>query len=241
MKRIQTFLAITLIIFLGLIGLLWLKTKHTPTADEAIINGIIRTAGLSPQEKAAFNLTADFQLTNLTGNNQPEGYYLESPLPVGDHLGQCVKISGQVKPDWEGIQNNNLVINQQTTYERGAFLATKIEQIPYPDCNFETFPIRPETQMSTITLIGTLEHSTRPAPDIGYDYRLVLEEIFPDPIDPDIKPGGYQEIDIIPNGLKISTIESLIGKKVSVKGSFEWGYAETRFFNATQISPVDEP
>jgi hypothetical protein len=89
------------------------------------------------------------------------------------------------------------------------------------------------------TLTGTLQRETRPAEDIGYDYTLYVPEGFTEPQNasgiPDIE---WHTAVILPGNNSVwKDFELYMGKEVTVEGYSEWGYAETRHYIITKVTP----
>ncbi|MBM3231498.1 ZIP family metal transporter [Candidatus Peregrinibacteria bacterium] len=73
---------------------------------------------------------------------------------------------------------------------------------------------------------GVIAPMERPAPDIEYDYKLLLDEPYHDPLDAYGRE-STPEFPLISEEGDIDFKEHL-GERVSVVGVLEWGYAESR-------------
>jgi len=198
-----------------------------------VVIGVLRTSGLSEEEKQKLSLTTDYQITDfkIPQEEQAGGYYLLSNMVNDELLGRCVRVAGMVPSEWKSKDNSD-------SYNRLALNVTNIEKIDNSSCNpySQTFPIADDTQ-EKLTLQGTVVRGKRPSPDIGYDYQLKLTEPF---IDKFSSAGSLQKVsivDIMPSSDNIwNVLEYNINKEINVEGYMVWGYAESRFLTVTSVS-----
>lgn len=203
--------------------------------NETIVAGVLRTSGLSEEEKQKFGLTTvNYQITDFGDyqkayqEGQVRGYYLLSNTVSDELLGKCVRITGSIPEEWE---NNN----KAEPYDRLALSVTNVEKIDNPNCNpyAQTQPTIDNTQ-EKLVLRGTVVHAKRPAPDIGYDYQLKLTEPF---IDKFSSAGSPSLVDIVPTTNSLwYELENNINKEVTAEGYMVWGYAESRFLQIGSIN-----
>lgn len=205
------------------------------------ITGVIRTSGLLVEEKKTLGLsTSDYQITSfpqgISTDLGVQGYYLESGEILDDYLGKCVSIEGYIKSGWEEIKDKDFTINDKYTYSRGALTLKSVNIINYSRCfESEGKAVKITPSADTITLKGVFQHSTRPAPDIGYDYELMLFEPYFDELNAQ-GITNINKIEVVPSpNITIPTLESFISKEVTLEGQIEWGYAESRVFRASRI------
>lgn len=87
-----------------------------------------------------------------------------------------------------------------------------------------------------VTLRGMVKPYKRTAPDIAYDYQLVLDEPYNDPLN---ASGNPLTRAFVVQG--IPPVEPKIGleKHVLVTGYIRWGYAEARVLHIQTMSLLD--
>lgn len=205
--------------------------------NETVVTGVLRTSGLSEEEKQQFALTTaayqitdfgDYQKTSQQG--QTMGYYLLSTTITDELLGKCVRVAGMIPLEWKSK-------NKSDSYNRLALNIANIEKIDNASCNpYSQTPPTIDNTQEKLVLRGTIVHGKRPAPDIGYDYQLKLVEPF---IDKFSSVGATQEVSevyIAPTTNSLWTeLENNIDKEVTVEGYMAWGYAESRYLEIISI------
>lgn len=244
--------AVLLLIIL-LIGGSWfvLNTKNRISSDqqpaipnqanETTVTGVLRTSGLSEEEKQKFGLTTvNYQITDLGDyqnayqEGQVMGYYLISNTVNDELLGKCVRVAGAVPQEWKNKNKND-------SYNRLALNITNIEKIDNSTCNpYSQTPPTIDNTQEKLVLRGTVIHGKRPAPDIGYDYQLTLTEPFTDKLNATGQgPQPQNVVDIIPPDNDIWTkLEENINKEISVEGCMVWGYSESRYLQISVIKSL---
>lgn len=191
--------------------------------------GIIQSSGLTEKEKAENNLEdySNFQL--LTDST---AYYLKSGKDLVTFWGKCVKISGRLDTVWAKNYTSH-------TYGRQGFIIKSIERVSFRRC-FPQDSLKKKTPHLTDSenLTGVIQRTFRPAPDIAYDYVLILEE-----------PFIFEESQMVPNEritkIRLTipdkklypTLEKYVqsGKRVTLSGYKERGYAESLTFSVIKI------
>ena len=212
----------------------------TEQTNQTVTTGVIRTSGLSDEEKQKFGLTAaSYQITDFGDyqkayrEEQIMGYYLFSNNLNEKLLGKCVRVTGVIPDEWRNK-------NKADTYNRSVLNVAKIEKIDNSNCNpyAQTQPAIDNTQ-EKLVLRGTVVHAKRPAPDIGYDYQLKLAEPFVDKFSSAGSPQKVSLIDITPTTNSLwNELGNNINKEIIVEGYMVWGYAESRYL---QISAIKNP
>jgi len=210
-------------------------------ANQTVATGVIRTSGLSDEEKQKFGLIAtNYQVTDFGDyqkaykENQIMGYFLLSNNVSDDLLGKCVRVTGIIPEDWKNK-------NKADAYNRSVLNVANIEKVDNSNCNpyAQTQPAADNTQ-EKLTLRGTVIHAKRPAPDIGYDYQLKLSEPFVDKFSSAGSPQKVSMVDVTPitNNLW-NELENNINKEITVDGYMVWGYAESRYLRIVDIKEID--
>ena len=202
--------------------------------------GFIRTSGLQKSEKELLGLQiAEYQVEVPCNNDSGVcGYYLE-PDPYVDlihFLGKCTWIRGVIKPGWENVQQSGFKLNGNYTYRRLALIMrNEVSHLDNTDCG-KIFIHKPYSEANKIILSGILQYAQRPAPDIDYDYQLKLDNPYKDNNNASGMEQTVDTVIILPADYEISEqINSFIEKKVQVNGSWQAGYAESKFFSIESI------
>lgn len=215
-----------------------------PEERSVTLTGIIRSGGLSKEEKTKLGLNfSNYQLTDFNiGQYQAGkvyGYFLESNDPeIKNFEGKCVEVKGKIKEGWGNLQDQRFELNNQYTYNRLAFVHEEVNQKNYADCQIfpDPKPINRTSFKKIEKVSGIVEHALRLAPDISYDYRLRLAKPFIDPLDASGNPKVYPFLDISPlNQTILLELERNMGQKVTVEGEMTWGYAESRYLKVISV------
>lgn len=238
---------IILLLFILFAGGVWFAFNiRTPSnqqlmipnqADKMEVIGVIRTSGLSEEEKQKFELkSVEYQITDFGDyqkappKDQVIGYYLLSDIVNDELLGKCVRVVGIVPQEWKNK-------NKSDPYFHLVLNITNIDRVENSTCNPypQTPPVADNTQ-EKLLLQGTVVHGKRPAPDIGYDYQLILSEPFIDKSSSTGFPRKVSSVDITPSTNSIwNELEDNINKEITVEGYMVWGYAESRYLNVTNV------
>lgn len=210
-----------------------------PKTDQITVTGVIRTNGLSEDEKQKLGLSSvAYQLTDFNKNDKQDlyGYYLiSSDKTIETFLGKCVQITGNEPTEWKNK-------NKRESYLRTAFVLNSINQTDTSKCNpYSVTPSENVAGTEKLTLRGIVNTNNRPAPDINYDYQVKLSKPF---LDKNSSSGSSQQIslvDAVPD-TNIVWIEltSNINHEVEIQGYMEWGYAESKYFRITSIKSIQQ-
>lgn len=194
-------------------------------------SGRLYTGGLSPEEVEKLKL--DWPVYQVTGS---ESYFFSAPDTLQNYVGSCIGLTAEVKEGWEG---NNEYINEQTTYNRSALEVTAIDLLPYSACTEPEVPEGDQAASGNLsTFRGNLRRMVRPAPDIAYDYALLLEEPYRDESHPK-EPGKLvAELPLVvfrPD--KLDKLEEALAndKTVVVEAARVTGYAESTVLRVVEI------
>jgi len=232
------------------------KEVITETTSKITITGVIRSSGLgglSEDEKLKFGssvplyqLTDFIDLANSNSNNQVEGlsitgYYL-APSDINinfnfnNFAGKCVSIEGM-----PSFFVNSKDANTIDGYNHSMLTVYSIKQVAMTECKpYVKLPIETTNEISPDivleTMTGRLVRMERPAPDISYDYNLVLDKPF---VDNNNASGVPQELNVVVVSPSTNDLwekfEASINTDITVKGPMSWGYAESRFLSVTEI------
>lgn len=92
-----------------------------------------------------------------------------------------------------------------------------------------------QTSKKTVSLQGFLRHQTPYPSDLGYEYALELKTPFTDELNASGNPTQYR-VEITPTNKTVKAeLDKNIGKEVTVEGTMEWGYAESRSLYVTRV------
>lgn len=202
--------------------------------------GVIRTTGLSSEQKQALGLSyANYQIISLKKNNlkTPQyKYFLEgNDLFSSNYLGKCVKVEGRILPGWDDIEGDNQK-NNQYTYGNLAITPENLSPVDMSECDPYSEVHGSEKYFETATFSGVLKHGVRPAPDIGYDYILTLDEEYLDEKSALGYPTYLTLIDVSPfNNAVWMDFEENIGRRVTLEGYYVWGLAESKYLETHSI------
>lgn len=230
-----------LLAIVGAAGFVFLN-KESPVflgGDEFV--GVMRTEGLSEREREEMGLVGvEYQITDFPAENAENkaetpifGYYLLGQNINSKLLGKCVKVTGKVPPEWENV-------NLGDTLYRKAIRVSMVEKLADKDCDpYISYPGETFEGLKRMEFAGIAERIERPAPDIGYDYRVKLTKTF---VDEHSEAGGPMElkwVTIVPENKGIwSKIEESIdsGREIAGWGYMRWGYAESKYLEVLELN-----
>lgn len=236
-------LGLVVLVIAGLVQLYTITTKIVTASaissvtigQEVKVQGIVFSTGLSQAEMKTLNLNnATLQISGIDKTDpyfqqipRPniDGLYLENSNQYAKFLGKCVKATGVIRKDWN---------NFNTAYSRSPLIVTSIEETDTAAGCYKTH--KESTKLDTPqTLVGTIVRSTRPAPDISYDYELVLDN----PVSISSAAGDNRpiyRIVITPSNNQVwEKIEKLMNLKAELTGEFRWGYSESQYFYTSEL------
>lgn len=247
MKRklvVILFLVLTLFLLINVVGRVTrqkvAKENDVKTADPVRLVGVIRTTGLRPEEKAGVGISNDQQ-----GNYQlitpDQHYYLMTQDSFADSLiGKCVLLD-VYKSQITYYANTQLDKRQAFMYPQVFIEGVQNLQLQdFSGCNPYGDSTGPAVKQNPRSFTGILMREVRPAPDIGYDYVVKVQEGFKDPSGSSGIPGLllYNAVVWPTNNTIWKDMELNIGKKITVEGSYDWGYAESMYLLTTKIISV---
>jgi hypothetical protein len=232
----RVFFAFLILVFF-IFGIGWYFVNAKISNPETVVTGVFRTSGLSEDEKRKFGLNSvKYQVTDFSDSKKAYqegevvGYYLLSGGGNDELLGKCIRVTGSVPQEWK--TKNNI-----ETYNRIAIRVKKIEKIDDITCSpyGKTQPRVDDTQEKLI-IRGIVTHTNRLAPDMGYDYQLNPTGTFVDEFSAAGSPQKVSFVYITPTTDHIwNAVENTINKEVAVEGYMEWGYAESRYLQITDV------
>lgn len=222
--------------------------EETLPEGKTLYKGIIRNNSLyelgDSSEKVDLELQdSNFQLTNLhnisdkntsSTTSAIQGYYLVNPNnDLGEYNNKCVTVVASIKPGWEDVIKNNFVVNNQYTYQYSALILEDIwGEHSYEEC-LNDFSVKPNVENDK-TYIGKIAFTTRPAPDIAYDFVLSL----PNQINEPAEEGEdlNETIYLVPTIQEVELeLYKAIGEEVEIIGTIEWGYAESKVIIVSDV------
>jgi len=219
------------------------KQTNAPNLENLIsIKGVVRTAGLSGEEKEKVGLSdVNFQITNIEDSTQYEtnGYFLKKDN-LERLVGKCVQIIGTIPNEWsdEKIKESYDFRRFVFEYHRIALIPTKIVELNYSSCQpYHDLDTEGNTQLQ-----GTIVRNQRGSPFIDNDYEIRL-------VKPTLSVLGFENI---PQDFKLiikpaknsvwPNIESQIGKETIIVGYVnKSGYAKgdnLGHFSVTGVRPL---
>lgn len=165
--------------------------------DQITVMGVIRTSGLSAEEKQRLDLSnISYQLTDFNKNDEQDlyGYYLISnDQAIETFLGKCVLITGTEPIEWKNK-------NKGDSYLRTAFVPDKIELVDNSKCNpYLATDSENIEGTEKLTLRGIVNDNNRPSPDINYDYQVKLSTPLLDEDNPSGSPQKISLVNAIPD------------------------------------------
>lgn len=142
------------------------------------------------------------------------------------YWGMCVEVTGSLPPE----------INTTTPSENYFRANMRVTSIKLSDNCSVILDEHTDAAISTGTYTGIILRNERPAPDIAYDYKLVLTT----PYTTTNTASGLEEIVsevvVVPmNNEAFSIIGNNLGKKVTVDGEWMTGFAESTFFLVNSV------
>ncbi len=191
--------------------------------EEIIYKGQIQSAGLSAEEMK--NIGEGNIAFQLIGE---QNYFLIGDSSIKNHWGSCVEITGGLLMY---IPNENVNL-----YDRNLLQVNTIKAFSGP-CIYADFNTEiPKDKTETLT--GKVKRIKRPAPDIAYDYELVLDKPYIE------KNSQYEENlqvkSIVLTGDKntIANLEKAIdlNQSVQIEGAKTHGYAESIVFAVNGVN-----
>lgn len=205
--------------------------------DQTTIIGVIRTSGLSEDEKQKLSLlNVNYQLTDFGKKEKQDlyGYYLISnDKKLETLLGKCVQVTGTESTEWKNK-------NKSDSYLRTAFVPISINLVDNSKCSpYSATPTENVFGAEELILRGVVNNSNRPAPDINYDYQVKLSKPFMDKNNSSGSPQQVSLVDAIPDTNEVwIELTNNINREVEIQGHMEWGYAESKYFRITSIKSV---
>lgn len=172
-----------------------------------------------------------FVLDHINSNE----IFLEDFVPIestskqnlDSFINKCVELTGTVK------SNENI-----DGYGKTKLMLESVKLTDYSNCTPYWVGDQPP-EIKTQTITGVLKRIDRVYPDITYDYTIKLSEPFLDEFSASGNPTMMFEAITSPNSTKTwEQFEQVMGQKVIVEGYWTWGYAESRYFVAENISLV---
>lgn len=195
--------------------------------EQVMVAGYIQTSGLENIQNPAYDAFNSFQLISLKND-----FFLKTDVPLRKYWGKCVLIKGRYPDGWD-IETKE--IHQIYTFNRSALI---VEEISGGNeiCEHGQWSADYQLQQSDTTVQGVLERHSRPSPDIGYDYKIKLEQPVDLPYDDTMTTS---ELPVISN-IHYSELEQALqdAKSLKFRGAITYGYAESMVFHLTNIETL---
>lgn len=182
-----------------------------------IFKGQIQSAGLSPEEmKTIGRGNIAFQLIG------EQNYFLVGDSTLDKYWGSCVEISGIEQVDTLPLSTN--------LYGRGFLSVDAIRAVSGP-CLYDEGKTKNLTEKIE-TLTGKVKRTKRPAPDIAYDYELVLDKPYVETNSQYEENMQVKSIALTGDKNAIAKLETAIDQNhsVQIEGAKTYGYAENIVF-----------
>ena len=252
MKKILLSLFFLLILFTSLFFLnnkysLFPSKIYNPYEIKLI--GVIRDSGLRKEETDLLSISLlKYQITDLKEKQfQYEitkyngAYLLDSNLKIYENIGRCIELDGRIA-ETNNLADPSYMVNGQYTYSRIVLNPKSITILDRSECygiyNDSSLNKNSDTYRK---LQGKIARFQRPAPDIGYDYQVILKE----PITDNNNTSGLPQI---VNSYLISPVSDEIwnlleqeiekdSKSTVIEGYDTWGYAESKYIIVIAINP----
>ncbi len=214
------------------------KRQEPPLLIQKEINvtGVLRYSGLSSEDEQRLGLEGvEYQLSE-TWDEDTNGYFLIPAsgfsflTELSGSVGKCLAVTGEIPLDWATKDKIDY-------YYRLGLNVSSIQLRDFSQCNPYQHYGKSENSKIDKTFTGTITKINRPAPDINYDYEIKLDNAYLDNMNASGRSQVVTSFVIMPSTNKIwQEIEESIGKAVKISGAFEWGYAESTYFNVAEIS-----
>jgi len=207
-------------------------TLYSFIDSTVIVKGIIQSSGIQGSDN--FDIEAKFQITN-----PKKSFFLVTKQDLSPYWGKCVSVTGRYVKGWD---SDSIKSKGSYKYSRSAIYLNSIKDISNEYCfNSPVFvPIKKidfETTKEDTIVKGFIVRSLRMAPDINYDYSLVLEK----PIHNLDNPSDKISSITLQLNMQLDSLNYAIEnrKRVTLYGNFINGYAETTVFNCKKEIKIE--
>ncbi len=241
---------LVLLILVSFVGYRLLYSPKPPKIPNLQLNssgvevtGVLRKYLLMKDEGEKLGLKRNgFLVNTFIVGNKINGYYLESQTDYEDLVGKCIKTSGSVKKGWESLDKSEY--NGTFTYGYSVLEPNKNPQVlDFSKCSsYPATPVGEKDESVKRVLSGVLVHTDRFAPDMSYDYLLILDKPNVEPLNASgINNFKLEQYDVSPlDNNTWKNFEENINKKVTVTGYMRWGYAESTYLETHEIKEDKE-
>lgn len=192
--------------------------------EKIIVAGYIQTSGLENIQNPAYDAFNSFQLISPKND-----FFLITDESLEKYWGECVLIKGKYPDGWN-LETKEF--NQTFTFNRSALIVDEIS-MRNDLCKGSPWLNDYQLQQPDTTILGILKRSSRPSPDIGYDYKIALDQpvdlLYDDTM-------TTSELPVISN-IHYSELEEALkaDKKLAFRGAITYGYAESMVFHLDEI------
>lgn len=207
-------------------------TLYSFIDSTVFVKGIIQSSGIQGSDN--FDIEAKFQITN-----PKKSFFLVTDQDLSPYWGKCVSVTGRYVKGWDSDSTNH---NGSYKYLRSAIYLNSIKNIANEYC-FNS-PVFVHVEKSNFeaskedTIVkGFIVRSMRMAPDVNYDYSLVLEK----PINNLDNPSDKISSITLQLNMQLDSLNYAIEnrKRVTLYGNFINGYAETTVFNCKKEIKIE--
>ena len=197
---------------------------YRKVGEKILVAGYIQSSGLENIQNPAYGAFNSFQLISLKND-----FFLKTDEPLEKYWGKCVLLKGGYPDGWN-LETKEF--NQTYTFNRSALIVDEIS-MRNDLCKGSPWLNDYQLQQPDTTVQGILKRSSRPSPDIGYDYKIKLDL----PVDllyDDIMTTS--ELPIISN-IPYNKLEEALhsNQKHEFYGAITYGYAESMVFHLDEI------
>ena len=231
------FIGVAIIIIVAMYSLTPNKNNNsavTPTAEltdnSSKLIGYVYSSGLQTGYQYQLTYINYTKSTIVPANimQSLDGVFLiGDETSIASYWGKCVEVNGLIPPGQDGtVLSDN--------YYRANLVVQSIE--PSNDC-MVSFNNYSDTVTPTDTYTGTIARNNRPFPDIGYDYKIILNTPYMDKNSASGLDQTVTEVVLVPMTNDVFTkLQQNVGKVAGVSGVWHAGFADSNFFLVTAVN-----
>ncbi len=200
---------------------------YSTEGNQVMVAGYIQHSGLETIQNKAYDEFNAFQLIS-----PKKAFFLLTDESLEKYWGKCVLVKGRFPDGWSLETREH---NETFTFDRSALVVDEIS-VRENICEQISWTNKYHLQQPDTVVRGVLARSSRPSPDIAYDYIIKLDEpvnlLYDDSM-------TTSEIPVIAN-MHYKKLEEALrsGKKLQFRGSVAYGYAESMVFHLLEIDSL---
>lgn len=199
--------------------------------EDGLFTGRLYSSGLAEREVEALEL--EEPVFQLAGS---QSYFISGSDSLRNYVGACLGVRGVVKEEWE---ENPERVRDQFTYDRLAIEAKEVVLLEDSACTGGYLPAEEAPGVEEVSSYrGRLRRMQRPAPDIAYDYQLVLNEPVRQEGDPVLPGRLLKDLPLVLfNISQVKAAEKAFAREeeVVVQGVLSQGYAGQKVLEVRQV------